>query len=106
MQTSTSLKFLTWSRENQKEVTELKILTYNIFLRPPFIKNNKDDYKNERLEEFYRIIKSGDFDIIALQEIFSLGNFRPRSTNFNLKKRIHDILYHYFIQFIDKNRDK
>lgn len=29
--------------------TDIKLLTYNIFMRPPLIKNKKDDYKTERL---------------------------------------------------------
>lgn len=29
-----------------KQVKKIKLLTYNIFLRPPPIKTNEDDYKN------------------------------------------------------------
>lgn len=54
--------------------TGLRILTYNIFLRPPPIKNNEDDFKNERLEDFAKIIN--DFDIICLQEMFGTYNSR------------------------------
>jgi len=57
---------------------DIKILSYNIFLRPPFIRNNRDDLKNERLAEFMKIVSSRNFDIICLQEMFSLGNFRLR----------------------------
>jgi len=39
--------------------------------------NNKNDYKNERLEEFLKVMNK--FEIIALQEIFSLGNWRQQS---------------------------
>ncbi|KAM3147691.1 Sphingomyelin phosphodiesterase 2 [Paramecium bursaria] len=28
----------------------IKLLTYNTFLRPPLVKNNQDDYKNERCQ--------------------------------------------------------
>jgi hypothetical protein len=52
----------------------VRILTYNIFLRPPPVKNNDDDYKNERLQDFCKIIN--DFDIICLQEMFSTYNSR------------------------------
>lgn len=52
----------------------IKLLTLNIFLRPPPVKNNEDDWKDERLEEFCKIIH--DFDIICLQEMF--GSFNSR----------------------------
>ena len=42
----------------------IKLLTYNIFLRPPLIKNNADDYKNERTKFFLNEII--DFEIICL----------------------------------------
>lgn len=48
----------------------IRLLTYNIFLRPPFIRNNADDYKNERFEEFLNHLDN--YDVIALQEMFSL----------------------------------
>ena len=48
----------------------IRLLTYNIFLRPPFIRNNADDYKNERFEDFLEQIDN--YDVIALQEMFSL----------------------------------
>lgn len=54
----------------------MRILTYNIFLRPPPIKNNADDYKNERLEDFCKVIN--DFDIICLQEMFGTYNSRKQ----------------------------
>jgi hypothetical protein len=38
----------------------------------------QDDLKNERLAEFTKVIDSGKFDIICLQEIFSLSNMRLR----------------------------
>lgn len=55
---------------------KVRVLTFNMFMRPPLIKNNKDDFKNERLAEFYNVIDQ--FDILCLQEIFSLGNSRQR----------------------------
>jgi len=55
----------------------VKILTYNIFLRPPLIKNNQDDYKNERLAEFLRT-QIDRFDIVCLQEMFNLANYRQQ----------------------------
>ena len=47
---------------------DIKILSYNIFIRPPLISTYGDDYKDERLDEFVKLI--GKYDIICLQEIF------------------------------------
>lgn len=55
-------------------MNKYKLLTYNIFLRPPLIRNNKNDYKNERLSEFYQVMNR--FDIICLQEVFGFMNNR------------------------------
>jgi hypothetical protein len=55
----------------------IRLLTYNIFLRPPFIRNNADDYKNERFEEFLNHLDN--YDVIALQEMFSLVIYRQFS---------------------------
>ena len=52
----------------------MKILTYNIFLRPPPLKNNEDDYKDERARNFEQIMNN--FDIICLQEMFGAFNNR------------------------------
>ena len=52
----------------------IKCLTYNIFLRPPGINNNGNDWKNERLDDFISIFHN--YDIICLQEIF--GQFNNR----------------------------
>lgn len=52
----------------------IKLLTYNFFLRPPPVKTNKDDYKEERLNDFKDRFK--DFDIICLQEMYGLFNIR------------------------------
>jgi endonuclease/exonuclease/phosphatase family metal-dependent hydrolase len=53
---------------------EFKILTYNIFLRPPGVANHKNDFKSERLSHFVETMK--DYDIICLQEIFDQLSFR------------------------------
>lgn len=54
------------SFNNLKELNDdtISLLTYNIFLRPPLIKNNKDDMKNERLSLFLEAM--GEFDVICL----------------------------------------
>ena len=41
---------------------KIKILTYNIFLRPPPVKNNADDYKNERCKIFLKHIDNFDIN--------------------------------------------
>jgi len=56
---------------------DVKLLSYNIFLRPPLIKNNTDDFKNERLNEFIRS-KLDNYDIVCLQEMFNLANYRQQ----------------------------
>ncbi|ORX53707.1 hypothetical protein BCR36DRAFT_284556, partial [Piromyces finnis] len=53
----------------------IRILSFNIFLRPPGIKNNDSDHKAMRLAYFCeRVIHS--FDIICLQEFFAYGSSR------------------------------
>ena len=52
----------------------IRILTYNIFIRPPLIKNNEDDWKDERLNDFIK--EMHNYDIICLQEMFSSFSFR------------------------------
>ena len=38
--------------EENHSINEIRFMTYNLFLRPPPVKNNKDDYKNERCKAF------------------------------------------------------
>jgi hypothetical protein len=69
---------------NEKHIKEeriltrnhIKLLTYNIFLRPPPVKNNENDYKNERLADFLKSLEH--FDIICLQECFGAFNNRKQ----------------------------
>jgi len=60
--------------EDQATRTHINVLTYNIFLRPPLIKNNKSDHKDARLKEFIKLLP--EFDIICFQEMFGLLNKR------------------------------
>ena len=46
----------------------IRILTYNLFLRPVFVKNKDSDYKAERLEEFAAQLH--EYDIFCSQEAF------------------------------------
>jgi endonuclease/exonuclease/phosphatase family metal-dependent hydrolase len=67
---------------NQKHILEekmlprktIKVLTYNIFLRPPPVKNNENDWKDERLADFIKLLDC--YDVICLQEMF--GSFNSR----------------------------
>ena len=55
--------------------TSIRLLTYNVFLRPPPIKTNADDYKEERFNQIMNIID--DYDILCFQEMFQSASFRP-----------------------------
>ena len=52
----------------------IRLLTYNIFCRPPPINTNADDYKDLRLKDF--IEELHNFDIICFQELFTTLNDR------------------------------
>eukprot|EP00741_Cyanophora_paradoxa_P020719 tig00021293_g19999.t1 len=54
----------------------MRILALNLFLRPPGVCNNGDDFKDERLDDFLALISS--YDVVCLEEVFSLGTNRPR----------------------------
>ena len=53
---------------NRGENNCIRLLTYNIFLRPPPIKTNENDWKDERLNLF--IEELINFDVVCLQEMF------------------------------------
>lgn len=52
----------------------IRLLTYNLFLRPPLVKNNESDWKDERLDDFIKLLPN--YDIICLQEVFGTYNSR------------------------------
>ena len=52
----------------------LRILTFNTFLRPYLINTNGNDYKQKRLHDIVNAVK--DFDIIAIQEAFDTFTHR------------------------------
>ncbi|KAG1344551.1 hypothetical protein G6F62_004443 [Rhizopus arrhizus] len=52
-----------------------RLLTLNIFMRPPGVKNNADDYKDERLEYIIQHVLPS-YDIITFQEAFAFANRR------------------------------
>jgi hypothetical protein len=54
---------------------KIKLLTLNVFLRPPPIKHNADDFKEERFAEILKLVE--DYDILCFEEMFQTGSFRP-----------------------------
>ncbi|KAI7889118.1 Endonuclease/exonuclease/phosphatase [Mucor mucedo] len=61
--------------KNATATTAPRILTFNMFMRPPGIKNNKNDFKNERLDFIVQNILPA-YDIITVQEAFAYANRR------------------------------
>ena len=66
----------------------VRTLGYNLFMRPSlwFVRNNDSDYKNERLAAFLANHMES-FDIMCLQEMFGLLNFRQRTLLAEADKR-------------------
>ncbi|KAJ1850369.1 hypothetical protein LPJ73_003483, partial [Coemansia sp. RSA 2703] len=54
---------------------QVRILTQNMFMRPPLIKNNKSDWKDGRLDYFIEHILP-NYDIVCLQEMFEYASSR------------------------------
>ena len=54
----------------------MRLLTYNLFMRPPPVKTNASDFKDARLDEFVKQLDA--FDIICHQEVFSTMNTRKQ----------------------------
>ncbi|KAL7748795.1 hypothetical protein RI367_005708 [Sorochytrium milnesiophthora] len=57
------------------ETDTVRVLSYNIFMRPPGVKNNTSDYKNDRLSHFCDHHMSR-YDLLCLQEMFAYGSGR------------------------------
>lgn len=55
--------------------TAPRLLTFNLFMRPPGIKNNANDYKDERLDYIIEHLLPS-YDIITFQEAFAFANRR------------------------------
>ncbi|KAJ2805155.1 hypothetical protein H4R20_002205 [Coemansia guatemalensis] len=60
---------------NLKEGQKLRILTQNIFMRPPLVKNNKSDWKDGRLDYLIEHILP-NYDVVCLQEMFEFASGR------------------------------
>lgn len=56
---------------------KLRLLSLNVFLRPPGIKNNASDYKHRRAADLPERLATSD--VIALQEAFQFGSGRALS---------------------------
>jgi len=63
------------SNTNTTSSNKVRILTYNIFMRPPPIHSFESDFKEERIKLICRQLFD-NFDIIAFQECFSFGSTR------------------------------
>jgi endonuclease/exonuclease/phosphatase family metal-dependent hydrolase len=65
--------------EATHDATTIEVLSYNIFMRPSlwFVRNNANDWKNERLDLFINLYLSR-FHVMCLQEIFSCLTLRQR----------------------------
>jgi endonuclease/exonuclease/phosphatase family metal-dependent hydrolase len=62
----------------------IKLLSYNIFIRPPPVKNNENDWKDERQVDFIKLLDN--FDIVCLQEMFgSLSSRRQELIKYAYK---------------------
>jgi len=74
--------------DNQKN---LRILTYNFFMRPPGIHDNGSDYKGERLKSFLNN-ELNNWDIICFQEMF--GSYSKRKNTLLNKAKKCGFKYH------------
>lgn len=64
---------------NAAAATDVRVLCYNVFMRPPFIMDSRDgDSKNERLAHLIPLLDN--YDIVCLQEMF--GSFTWRQDRF------------------------
>ncbi|ORY75910.1 hypothetical protein LY90DRAFT_665786, partial [Neocallimastix californiae] len=55
---------------NDDNIKYIRILTYNAFIRPPFVSTLDRDYRDERIKLIGENVFN-DYDIIAFQEMFS-----------------------------------
>lgn len=74
---------------DQESFNELRLLSYNIFIRPPapkFTHNVEDDFKDQRLNSFIESYLN-NYDIVCLQEMFGSFSRRRRRLVRAAKKR-------------------
>jgi len=75
---SNNLSNLTVNQKEPSSVGTINVLSFNMFVRPPFINNNGEDFKDERLAEFLK--RTHAFDVICFQEMFR--SYSRRHSNF------------------------
>ncbi|KAL7713623.1 sphingomyelin phosphodiesterase [Entamoeba marina] len=75
------------------ESKPIRILTYNLYLRPLFISAQGNDHKNTRLKVFCKS-HLNNYDIICFQEVFNEFNSR-RTTLINKAKKVG---FHYVLK--------
>lgn len=85
------LKSIDIGKHGETVFNNIRVLTYNFFLRPPGIKNNKNDYKNTRLKHFIKT-ELNNWDIIAFQECF--GSYSSRRKYLIKKAKEYGFLHH------------
>ena len=77
-------------KDSLLERSSIKLLTYNMFMRPPPVKTNHSDHKNARLRNYITHLEK--FDIICNQEVFTTLNSRKQQLIHHAKKA--GFLYH------------
>lgn len=77
------------TRDRVPNIADINLLSYNLFIRPPMINNNGNDYKDERLAVFLKEMHK--YDIICFQELF--GAYSRRRANFLERAREAGFLY-------------
>ncbi|RKP39862.1 Endonuclease/exonuclease/phosphatase, partial [Dimargaris cristalligena] len=69
-----------------------RLLTVNMFMRPPGIRSHSSDYKDERLEYFIDHVLP-NYDVITLQEMFSFMTTRRQ----RLIRAAEELGFHYWV---------
>jgi hypothetical protein len=92
------------------DTNHLRILSYNIFLRPPFIKNNKDDYKNERyglrmiiINNQYARISQANETLRYYRSSRNICTRKPSTTTDHQLREINRIPFSHPIRPVDSN---
>ena len=78
--------------QEQKNLKPIRLLTFNIFIRPPLVNDFGNDYKDERLAYFTKEILP-NYDVICLQEIYEV-NYSTRKEEFIEAARKQGFTYH------------
>ncbi|KAF6002508.1 hypothetical protein F1559_003452 [Cyanidiococcus yangmingshanensis] len=57
----------------------VRLLSYNVFVRPPGVSARGNDFKDERLGRLLAYMVLSDLDVVALQELFRFGSPRQQA---------------------------